>query len=64
MYSFKDETGESIIVLGHVTCVDKSSGKDTFDVYQDDDTHDEVPIDFYDDFVKKLTEYLERNHEL
>lgn len=65
MYRFKDETGETIIVLSHVTCVYKTPHKDTFNVYENDNAaYTGIPNSFYDDFVKKLTEYLERNHEL
>lgn len=61
MYTVKDKTGDAIIVLSHVTCVDRTYGESTFDVYEDDnDTHTEVPIDLYDDFVAKLSEYIDR----
>lgn len=59
MYQYKYDTMTITIILGHVTSVYYKKGADTFDAYlTDNDEPDEIPTEFYDDFMDKLNSYV------
>ena len=59
MYQYKYDTMAITIILGHVTSVYYHKGSSTFDVYlTDNDEPDEIPTEFYDDFMDNLNSYI------
>ena len=59
MYQYKYYDVNITIILEHVTSVYYNKGKETFDVYlTDNDEPEEIPTEFYDGFMNKLSSYV------